>query len=201
MVKDETHDRLTSTVSFWSSIGFYSLCSSSMLLVNKMVLARLPYASTLSLIQICAAVVFIQAGSYGNVLKDVDPLEKHKVGPYLFYVFLFLLSQVAGLTGLISSWYSDGVNWGAVTFGCYVIFWIALLLACRCYYIRRVRRFESSQLQIHLDQPPKPAASSNQEVAAAARPAAPLAAPSMGSTRDHLREEAPGDVRSASDVV
>jgi hypothetical protein len=33
MVKDETHDRLTSTVSFWSSIGFYSLCSSSMLLV------------------------------------------------------------------------------------------------------------------------------------------------------------------------
>ena len=36
MVKDETHDRLTSTVSFWSSIGFYSLCSSSMLLVNKM---------------------------------------------------------------------------------------------------------------------------------------------------------------------
>ena len=83
MVKDETHDRLTSTVSFWSSIGFYSLCSSSMLLVNKMVLARLPYASTLSLIQICAAVVFIQAGSYGNVLKDVDPLEKHKVGPYL----------------------------------------------------------------------------------------------------------------------
>ena len=72
MVKDETHDRLTSTVSFWSSIGFYSLCSSSMLLVNKMVLARLPYASTLSLIQICAAVVFIQAGSYGNVLKDVD---------------------------------------------------------------------------------------------------------------------------------
>ena len=32
MVKDETHDRLTSTVSFWSSIGFYSLCSSSMLL-------------------------------------------------------------------------------------------------------------------------------------------------------------------------
>ena len=68
MVKDETHDRLTSTVSFWSSIGFYSLCSSSMLLVNKMVLARLPYASTLSLIQICAAVVFIQIGSYGNVL-------------------------------------------------------------------------------------------------------------------------------------
>ena len=67
-VKDETHDRLTSTVSFWSSIGFYSLCSSSMLLVNKMVLARLPYASTLSLIQICAAVVFIQIGSYGNVL-------------------------------------------------------------------------------------------------------------------------------------
>ena len=61
MVKDETHDRLTSTVSFWSSIGFYSLCSSSMLLVNKMVLARLPYASTLSLIQICAAVVFIHA--------------------------------------------------------------------------------------------------------------------------------------------
>ena len=40
MVKDETHDRLTSTVSFWSSIGFYSLCSSSMLLVNKMVLDR-----------------------------------------------------------------------------------------------------------------------------------------------------------------
>ena len=74
MVKDETHDRLTSTVSFWSSIGFYSLCSSSMLLMNKMVLARLPYASTLSLIQICAAVVFIQIGSYGNVLKDVDPL-------------------------------------------------------------------------------------------------------------------------------
>ena len=100
MVKDETHDRLTSTVSFWSSIGFYSLCSSSMLLVNKMVLARLPYASTLSLIQICAAVVFIQAGSYGNVLKDVDPLEKHKVGPYLFYVFLFALALLTNMKSL-----------------------------------------------------------------------------------------------------
>ena len=99
-VKDETHDRLTSTVSFWSSIGFYSLCSSSMLLVNKMVLARLPYASTLSLIQICAAVVFIQAGSYGNVLKDVDPLEKHKVGPYLFYVFLFALALLTNMKSL-----------------------------------------------------------------------------------------------------
>ena len=100
MVKDETHDRLTSTVSFWSSIGFYSLCSSSMLLVNKMVLARLPYASTLSLIQICAAVVFIQIGSYGNVLKDVDPLEKHKVGPYLFYVFLFALALLTNMKSL-----------------------------------------------------------------------------------------------------
>lgn len=100
MVKDETHDRLTSTVSFWSSIAFYSLCSSSMLLVNKMVLARLPYASSLSLIQICAAVFFIQAGSYGNLLKDVDPFEKHKVGPYLFYVSLFALALLTNMKSL-----------------------------------------------------------------------------------------------------
>jgi len=100
MAKDEAHDRTTASVSFWTSIAFYSICSSSMLLVNKLVLARLPYASTLSLIQILAAVVFIQAGSYSNVLKEVDPLEKHKVGPYLFYVFLFALALFTNMKSL-----------------------------------------------------------------------------------------------------
>mmetsp|Transcript_8871 Transcript_8871/g.27728 ORF Transcript_8871/g.27728 Transcript_8871/m.27728 type:complete len:292 (-) Transcript_8871:106-981(-) len=90
----------TTTVAFWASIILYSLFSSSMLLVNKLTLSYLAFPSTVSFIQIIAAVAIIRGASVFNLLGDVDALEKDKVMPYLFYVVLFALALLANMKSL-----------------------------------------------------------------------------------------------------
>lgn len=86
--------------SFWASIALYSIFSSSMLLVNKVTLSYVDLPSTVSFVQIVAAVALIKAGSASGLLGEVDALEKAKVLPYLFYVVLFALALLANMKSL-----------------------------------------------------------------------------------------------------
>ena len=86
------------------SIAFYSLCSASMLLVNKVTVSLIPFPSfvTVSQLVVCAAFVSVL-----KVLRlprwPVDDFEWAKVKPYLLYCCTFALGCYANMRALRGS--------------------------------------------------------------------------------------------------
>ena len=88
------------TVAF--AIIFYSLCSSTMLLVNKMALVYLSVPSVLSVLQIafaCVGVLMIKVTG----LQKVDDFEWEKVRSYGVYIFAFVAAIYCNMQALMAS--------------------------------------------------------------------------------------------------
>jgi len=84
-----------------ASSVLYSVCSSSMLIMNTQVMRFLPYPSLVSIIQFFVSVVFVQ------VLKlvgwHIDDLEWDKMKGYIIYCISFASSCYANMRVLVSS--------------------------------------------------------------------------------------------------
>jgi hypothetical protein len=71
-----------------ASVIAYSLCSGTLVLLNKLTLHHLPYPSLVVCVQLVFTLAFIGAGKLSGALQ-VDPLKVKFVVPYLFYIVLF----------------------------------------------------------------------------------------------------------------
>jgi drug/metabolite transporter (DMT)-like permease len=70
------------------SILAYSLCSGSLVLVNKLTLHYLPFPSLVVTVQLIACIIMIYtANSLGKL--TIDPIKWEFVKPYLYYTVLF----------------------------------------------------------------------------------------------------------------
>ena len=81
-----------------SGIG-YSLCSSTLLLLNKGSLQYLPYGSLLSIIQFVISIIIILIIDFLGYDK-IDRLEWKKVKYYLKYVILFIFTIYSNMKSL-----------------------------------------------------------------------------------------------------
>lgn len=79
----------------------YSLCSSTMLLANKMALEYLPSPSTVSLIQIVFATVAVIGIKFAGF--DVDWFDWEKTKAYAIYVVIFVAAIYTNMQALKSS--------------------------------------------------------------------------------------------------
>ena len=79
----------------------YSLCSSTLLLANKMAIEYLPVPSVVSFIQIISSTVVVLAIKL--VGFQVDNLEWKKIKSYALYVFAFVASIYANMQALSHS--------------------------------------------------------------------------------------------------
>jgi hypothetical protein len=71
-----------------ASVLSYSLCSGTLVLLNKLTLHHLPFPSLVVCVQLLFTLVFIGVGKASGLLQ-VDPLRMKFVIPYLFYIVLF----------------------------------------------------------------------------------------------------------------
>jgi GDP-mannose transporter len=76
----------------------YSICSSTLLLANKLALAHLPVPGVVSLIQIVSSVVFVYAIKLFGV--KVDAFEWDKVKAFSVYILAFVLAIYANMQAL-----------------------------------------------------------------------------------------------------
>lgn len=83
------------------AILWYSLCSSTLLLANKMAMVYLPFASVVSFIQIASSAVFIVAIKYCGV--QVDNFEWDKVKAYSLYIVAFVAAIYSNMRALANS--------------------------------------------------------------------------------------------------
>ncbi|CAB9521538.1 mannose transporter GONST3 [Seminavis robusta] len=81
------------------SVIAYSICSGSLVLLNKLILHRLPYPSLVITFQLCAALVFIFSAKAGGLLQ-VDPLKWEHVVPYLYYIVAFAMGVYCNMRSL-----------------------------------------------------------------------------------------------------
>lgn len=84
------------------SIIRYSLCSSTLLLANKLAMNYLPYPGLVSVIQLLFATAFILGGKFMGWLV-CDDLEKKKIQPYLIYVIAFVFAIFTNFQALQKS--------------------------------------------------------------------------------------------------
>jgi len=81
------------------AIGSYSICSSTLLLANKMALHYVPFPCTVTLLQLLFSVLVIYILKYlFNV--EVDSFEWSKVKPYLLYIFAFTMCLYSNMNAL-----------------------------------------------------------------------------------------------------
>eukprot|EP00531_Pseudo-nitzschia_arenysensis_P015482 CAMPEP_0116118136 /NCGR_PEP_ID=MMETSP0329-20121206/1944_1 /TAXON_ID=697910 /ORGANISM="Pseudo-nitzschia arenysensis, Strain B593" /LENGTH=351 /DNA_ID=CAMNT_0003611745 /DNA_START=67 /DNA_END=1122 /DNA_ORIENTATION=- len=71
-----------------ASIVSYSLCSGSLVLLNKLTLHFLPFPSLVVCVQLLACVIIIYGAMFMKVI-DVDPIKWEYVKPYMLYIFFF----------------------------------------------------------------------------------------------------------------
>lgn len=98
MQKLEDHATPTSVI--MAIIG-YSLCSSTLLLANKMAIEYLPLPSVVSFIQIISSTIAILV--YKILGGNVDALEWHKVKGYSLYIVAFVTAIYANMQALAAS--------------------------------------------------------------------------------------------------
>jgi drug/metabolite transporter (DMT)-like permease len=91
--------RLSANAEVVASVVAYSLCSGSLVLVNKLCLYYLPYPSIVVTIQLWAALLFIQLGNAFNFM-EVDPIIMRYVKPYLLYTVAFSLGVYCNMMSL-----------------------------------------------------------------------------------------------------
>ena len=77
----------------------YSLCSGSLVLVNKVILHHLPYPSLVITFQLWATLFFIQVAEAFRLI-DVDPVRWKYVKPYLWYTVAFSLGVFCNMKSL-----------------------------------------------------------------------------------------------------
>jgi drug/metabolite transporter (DMT)-like permease len=82
-----------------ASIVAYSLCSGTLVLLNKLTLHYLPYPSLVVSFQLIATVVFIYICKHTELLS-VDDLEWKYVKPYLYYIVTFSLGVYCNMRSL-----------------------------------------------------------------------------------------------------
>jgi hypothetical protein len=71
-----------------ASVLSYSLCSGTLVLLNKLTLHYLPFPSLVVCVQLVFTLAFIGVGKVSGLIQ-VDPLRMKFVIPYLFYIVLF----------------------------------------------------------------------------------------------------------------
>ncbi|CAB9498238.1 mannose transporter GONST3 [Seminavis robusta] len=86
-------------MSIVASVVSYSLCSGSLVLMNKLILHRLPYPSLVITFQLVAALSFIKTAEAGGFIQ-VDPLKWEYVVPYLYYIVAFALAAYCNMRSL-----------------------------------------------------------------------------------------------------
>jgi len=82
-----------------ASVVAYSICSGSLVLLNKLILHRLPFPSLVITFQLVAALAFIFTASRTGKLQ-VDPLRWKYVVPYLYYIVAFAMGVYCNMRSL-----------------------------------------------------------------------------------------------------
>lgn len=77
----------------------YSLCSGTLVLINKLILHYLPYPSSVVTFQLVATIIFIYVAKYCYHLP-VDDLKWVYVVPYLYYIIAFSLGVYCNMKSL-----------------------------------------------------------------------------------------------------
>eukprot|EP01134_Creolimax_fragrantissima_P006456 CFRG6456T1 len=84
------------------AIAAYSVCSGTLLLLNKLVLHFIPMPALVTLVQLVVAVLLVYSLSFMKVAK-VDPLVKEKVIPYAYYTVAFTMGVYSNMRALANS--------------------------------------------------------------------------------------------------
>ncbi len=79
----------------------YSLCSSTLLLANKMAIVYLPSPSAISFMQICFAALTVMG--LKNVGYEVDGFEREKMKAYAWYIVIFVTAIFTNMKALENS--------------------------------------------------------------------------------------------------
>lgn len=108
------------------SILAYSLCSGSLVLVNKLTLHYLPFPSLVVVVQLIACVIMIYAAR-GMGKLTVDPIKWPFVKPYLLYIFFFATGVYCNMRSLNTSNVETVIVFRALS-PCLVAFMDALCL-------------------------------------------------------------------------
>lgn len=108
------------------SVLSYSVCSATLVLLNKLTLYHLPYPSLIVSIQLIFALAFISVAKYTNLLQ-VDPLKWQHIVPYLYYTVLFSLGVYSNMRSLAASNVETVIVFRSLT-PCLVAFLDALFL-------------------------------------------------------------------------
>ena len=90
-----------STEVFLSTVA-YSLCSGTLVLINKLTLHRLPYPSLIISFQLLVTLLFIYSAKFSKILP-VDELRWRYIKPYSIYIVAFSLGVYANMRSLASS--------------------------------------------------------------------------------------------------
>jgi GDP-mannose transporter len=85
-----------------ASIISYSLCSGTLVLINKVILHMLPYPSLVISFQLLAAVCMIVSATVAGIV-ECDPIKWVYVMPYLAYTVAFSLGVFCNMKSLQSS--------------------------------------------------------------------------------------------------
>lgn len=89
----------STTYSVGFAIGSYSICSSTLLLANKMALHYIPYPCTVTLMQLLFSVFVVYVLKY-MFQVEVDGFEWSKIKPYLLYIFAFIMCLYSNMNAL-----------------------------------------------------------------------------------------------------
>lgn len=84
------------------SVLAYSLCSGTLVLLNKLTLHYLPFPSLVVCIQLVATLTFIYGAKLSGILA-VDPIRWKFVVPYLYYIVLFSMGVYCNMKSLTLS--------------------------------------------------------------------------------------------------
>lgn len=109
-----------------ASVILYSLCSGSLVLLNKLTLHHLPYPSLVVSFQLSATILFILGAKHSGQLQ-VDDLEWKFVVPYLYYIVAFALGVYCNMRSLSISNVETVIVFRALS-PCLVAFLDALFL-------------------------------------------------------------------------
>eukprot|EP00545_Synedropsis_sp_CCMP1620_P009515 CAMPEP_0119008066 /NCGR_PEP_ID=MMETSP1176-20130426/3442_1 /TAXON_ID=265551 /ORGANISM="Synedropsis recta cf, Strain CCMP1620" /LENGTH=377 /DNA_ID=CAMNT_0006960327 /DNA_START=167 /DNA_END=1300 /DNA_ORIENTATION=+ len=85
------------------SMVAYSVCSGSLVLVNKLILHHLPFPSLVMTVQLWSTLLFIFVASHLMKLIECDPLTWANIKPYLWYTMGFSFGIYCNMRSLAES--------------------------------------------------------------------------------------------------
>ena len=84
------------------SVISYSICSGTLVLINKLTLRQMPYPALVAVLQLLATLAFIGSGRALRYIR-VDPVRWKYVKPYLYYVLAFSIGVYCNMRSLAAS--------------------------------------------------------------------------------------------------